>query len=180
MIDLTGFKIDYTLFSKYHAGSRQISPGVLQPIVDTLAVHNIHISQADLLAIEHGGLASFGEEISPWVPKEKDIPGKTNEPLTQFYWQINNNFLDEIGILKGDILLFDMSPDAFKNLKNGDVVIIQKYGENLADTRTLVRQYIPPNLFITNSAFENLPSLHGLKDDIQIKGIMISSHRLKN
>lgn len=94
---------------------------------------------------------------------------------TQFPYVTKSNVLDEIGIQAGKILIVDMFPEIIKQLKSEDVVIVQYHQGTKATT--LLRQYIEPNLLITNSRTDNAPIINLQTEDAQIMGIVIAFHQ---
>ena len=177
MENVTGHRRDYSGLSKIQRGTRALTDDIRADILATLRHLGHELEPEDLDTPFAPPRSGLHEEISPWEPPGTHPLKKIKLPLQQFIWEMRVNILDEIGIHAGDLVIFDMSPKAFENLQPMDVVILQKYGQTARDTQTLVRQYIPPNLFITNSARNNRPALHYLRDDVQIKGVWVSVHR---
>ncbi len=177
MENVTGKSRSYSGLSKIQRGARALNDDIRADILATLRHLGLEPEPEDLDAPFVPPPPGLNEEISPWEPSGTHPLRKIKLPLHQFIWEMQANILDEIGIHAGDLVIFDMSPKAFEKLQPMDVVILQKYGETAKDTQTLIREYIPPNLFITNSAQNNKPALHYLKDDVQIKGVWVSVHR---
>ena len=114
----------------------------------------------------------------PYTPPKGHALASTANNKTLTTYQLTENILDEINLLAGDILTFDMSSEAVKNVKSGDVVLVQLYDpDNFLKAVTMIRQFIWPALLITNSAANNQPTINMRREDAHIKGIMTSLHK---
>lgn len=94
-------------------------------------------------------------------------------PENQDKWITASDALSAIGIEPGDAIIVDISQRAVENVPTGEAVVVQHYFAEMK-ARTLLRQYIEPNLFITNSKGRNRPLLDAREDDVRIKGVVIS------
>ena len=84
------------------------------------------------------------------------------------------NTLDNLNIFAGDQLKFRLGNTALSALETGDVVLATPRD---TPSRAIVRQYIDPGLLITNSLLKNLISLHTMKDEMDIIGVLYSIER---
>jgi len=98
---------------------------------------------------------------------------KVSLPVNQDQWIANSNALSGIGLEEGDAFIVDMSSEAVEAAGTGDAMIVQLYLPGLKAV-TLLRQFIEPNLFITNSKAENLPPLDKRRHDVHPKGVILS------
>jgi SOS-response transcriptional repressor LexA len=106
-------------------------------------------------------LPALGENRSPYVMKT---------PV-----------LDHIGILPGDIIVVDIGVERLSRLKDGDVVIARVHDKTeAAAAKTVARQYLGPFLLVANSSSMDLPPINLRKEDAAIKGVMVSSHRVRS
>lgn len=99
---------------------------------------------------------------------------------------LKTDALSQIDLHKGDIVFLDISAEAFERLEPLQAVIGQLMvqvetptGESIAmnKTTTIARQYVPPNLLITNSESVNAPILNMEVDPVAIRGVIIAKHR---
>jgi SOS-response transcriptional repressor LexA len=81
--------------------------------------------------------------------------------------------MEELGITLGDPIIVDVSPEAIKNLTNGQLVVVEIPGKRGEETTLLLRQYISPNLLITNSITENSTPIHRVAAKAVIIGIVM-------
>lgn len=92
---------------------------------------------------------------------------------TQYTYIVKSECLNQLGINIGDILLVDMSPEAFKRLQTGNIVVAQAYDGVKATT--ILRQFLAPNILVTNSSKENAPVINTDTEDVTVKGIVTSA-----
>jgi transcriptional regulator with XRE-family HTH domain len=113
----------------------------------------------------------FSDDAKPYAQQQDD---RTQIKLSdqEFIYQAETRVLDQIGIQPGTLLVIDMAPSTFRDLKSEDIVLAQKY--HGAGATTLLRQFIAPSLLITNSSEPNQPSLNTRTDDVTIKGVATS------
>ncbi|KAB2918487.1 MAG: helix-turn-helix domain-containing protein [Hyphomicrobiaceae bacterium] len=98
---------------------------------------------------------------------------KPNQSLIQ----IKTNVLSELGIFAGYVAVLDTSVEAIRKLKAMDPVVAQLYDkQERAKPTTLIRQFIPPRLLITNSRDENYPPINMEVEDARITGVIVSWH----
>ena len=99
---------------------------------------------------------------------------------------VKSDALDQAGIHKGDIVFLDISSETVSNVQPLDPVLAQLYahtetaqGASLAmnKTRTLLRQFVPPSLLITNTSGDNAPILNIDTEAVAIKGVIIGKHQ---
>lgn len=117
-------------------------------------------------------LAQFEESAEPYQSGNDEIDHALSEQ-NRFFYTSRSKALTGLGIEPDQPLLFDMSAAACNNLMTGDIVIVQlmdKRGTMAA--KTLVRQFIAPDLPTTNKPGRNL-SFHMDEDGFsaQIRGV---------
>jgi hypothetical protein len=110
----------------------------------------------------------FAEDAEPYVPEPTDPQFPASENV--FLYRINTDTVSGLGINPGDVLFVDISAAAVAALKPLAVVIAQHYVDMSATT--LVRQFVPPQLLITNATTNAVPLVID-RDDVAIKGVVI-------
>ena len=95
----------------------------------------------------------------------------SNWVSSEFLYEAHNRLLDELGIIPGAVVLATMAPQRMDALKSEDIVIAQLF-EGDFSAKTIMRQYIEPNLLITNSAGANARPLHRKHDDVHIRAVV--------
>lgn len=113
----------------------------------------------------------FDEDARPYTADSAF--GPLPLPDTRLAWTVTTDSLDAIGIGPGDTIIVDISEEAVRNAGTGDAVVVQSYGPDMT-AKTLLRQFIEPDLLITNSRTHNGPPLDRRIDDVVIKGVIIS------
>jgi transcriptional regulator with XRE-family HTH domain len=136
------------------------------------------VQPIDLLEDESPKTAAPDEDAAPYAGQgDVDLPsfGENKRPYV-----MKTPILDQIGILPGDIIVVDITPERISRLKDGDVVVAQAYDNSEpVSARTVVRQYLGPFLLLGNSSSIDVPSINMRKHDAAIKGVMVSSHRVR-
>jgi transcriptional regulator with XRE-family HTH domain len=130
------------------------------------------------------------EDAEPYEPQADDLLGdlvkKRKNVVT---YRIKTDVLNQIDIKRGDVVFLDVSAEAFERLEPMQAVIAQLLthidtpeGQTLAmnKTTTIVRQFVPPNLLITNTDGDNAPILNMDVDPVAVRGVILAKHqRLK-
>jgi hypothetical protein len=133
-------------------------------------------SEEDLRRVTAQALQGFSEEAEPFTPGAGTRLAALPLTDTEFLYTLRGNHLDELGLRDGVVLIVDIGPEAHEKLRTGDVVIAQVYG-GPAGAKTVVRQFVEPDLLISNSRAHNLPSLNRSTQDVAIKGVVTASHQ---
>lgn len=116
----------------------------------------------------------LSEDAEPYVAQPGEfIPtiGRRDDNVTR--WRIKTNTLDRAGIRAGAVVFVDISSDAVENIQPLDLVIAQIYTDDVfGGATTVVRQFIPPSLLITNSSERNEIPLDLDKGEAYVKGVI--------
>lgn len=163
--------------SRLENGKTQLKLDVAKRIADALDV-----SIAEVLALEtdasapHGGFAE--SNVEPYTPAPGD-PFAGLQGENRYLMIAKDDALDCIGINAGDVLIVDDSPAACTNPPPLAAVRVQYHPDlsNPAKAISLLRQFIPPALAITNSSKGNSRSIDLSTEDAQILGVVKSTHR---
>lgn len=100
-------------------------------------------------------------------------PNEITLPDNRVAWHVTTDALSAIGIEPGDSIIVDISAEAVEQAGTGDAVVVQHYGPGMS-ARTLLRQFIEPDLLVTNSRGTNAAPLRRGHDDVAIKGVIVS------
>ncbi len=133
-------------------------------------------AEAAINLVEMEKPPGFHEEAVLYEP----APGERLPALGEheFYYEVNSNALEHIGILTGDIVIVDIGAERMKRLVNGDAVIAQLYSVEFPNgAKTILRQYLAPSLLVSNALGEPHPVIDMRLQDAQIKGVVVSVHR---
>lgn len=168
--------IDPSYVQRIESGSR----GLSLPLAEQLA-KILEVSVPELLGLStdegqprHG----FAEDVEAYTPKPNEVVSlpKGRRNIEDFV--VKTNALDALGIMPGDIVTMDLNADAVEPLKPLAIVIAQVYDPNeLTKATTVLRQFVPPALLITNSLRTNEKPLNIGIDDVAVKGVLVSSRR---
>lgn len=94
---------------------------------------------------------------------------------TQLLYFVRKAVLDQRGIDPGMILIVETSPKRIQQISSNDVVIAELSSE--VGITILLRQFVSPNLLITNSSAYHASMLSTKQRDLAIKGIAIGAYR---
>lgn len=121
----------------------------------------------------------FQDDAEPYISGPGDPLARLgNAEHNLSLYRITSDVLDEIGIRPGDVLLIDISAEAVAKVGPLKPVIAQVYADdNMVSAQTVIRQFVPPNLLITNSRDGNKPPLNMQTVNAHIKGVVVSWHR---
>lgn len=82
--------------------------------------------------------------------------------------------LDALGIRKGDVAIVDTGKAALASVQSLDVVWLELVDDVEAarggDPRIFLRQFVEPDLFITNARFDNREPINRMVQPVRIKG----------
>lgn len=157
--------------SRYETGETPLRLDVAHRISEALGV-----PLSEVLGIDDR--RGFTEDAAPYIAAKGDPLAKLAASFNQSLYLVKTAALDELGIKQGDAILIDISAEAVAALKPLDAVIVQIYDKiELTKATTLLRQFIPPHLLVTNSRKENFPPINMEQDEANIKGIVKSWHR---
>ena len=89
-------------------------------------------------------------------------------------WKVVRPTLDYLGLKTGGILIVDTSRTSQETLKTGDIVVVQVFDvRDMSAPKTLLRQFLGPHLYTTNSSRGNPSPLDGKQIDVQIIGVVL-------
>lgn len=129
----------------------------------------------DLIASDGDG---FAEDAAPFQTEPTDPMarlGGIDRNLVPY--EIKTNALSNLHVIPGDVLLIDISAKAVAGVKPMAIVIARLCGNTeLLKATTLLRQFVPPSLLITNSSENNGAILDMAKSEVHIKGVVVSKH----
>jgi transcriptional regulator with XRE-family HTH domain len=115
----------------------------------------------------------FSEEAEPFMPDAGSFESRVPLKEAQSWYRIRDSRLDEIGIMPDDLVVIDIGKGAMAGVTIGDVVIANLYSADGKTAETIVRQWIPPRLLITNSRSRNLMPLNLEQDGVSLLGVVV-------
>jgi transcriptional regulator with XRE-family HTH domain len=122
-----------------------------------------------------GDKASFCSDVALYDGDlESTFPDIRFEKNHSVYMVITHA-LDQIGILPKHFLLVDQSIDDTKNLDTGDIVIFKLFDREIAsEFATLMRQFVSPSIFITNTSNDAQQIINAKDKKLKILGVVTS------
>jgi transcriptional regulator with XRE-family HTH domain len=160
--------------SKIERGAQSMTPG---QVITFAALFNVPPAAfvKDMPGI--GRERGFSEEAEPFMPGAGSFESRVPLSEAQSWYRIRDSRLDELGIIPGDIVVIDIGKAAMAGLAIGDVVIANLYSADGKSAETIVRQWIPPRLLITNSRSRNLMPLNLEQDSVSLLGAVVWPRR---
>lgn len=160
--------------SRIETGERGLSLAVAERIAMALGA-----DIAEVLGIVESDESQLllSEDAEPYKPKPEDFfEIKATRRPNIYPWRIKSNVLDQLGMRTGDVVFVDISTDAIQTVKPMQPVIAQLFDPRAPDKSiTIVRQFVPPALLITNSLKTNAMPLNLNRDNVVIKGVILKS-----
>lgn len=139
------------------------------------------VKVAELLDIEPdvivNGVSGFADDCTPYIAPAGD-PIASLATGNQYLFSVDTDVVDRAGLAKGDIARIDIDAQAVKRIKPLDIVQVRLHPEDdFHKPLTLLRQFVPPRLLITNSGGRNLPSVNMDEEDAHIVGVVVGSYK---
>lgn len=130
-----------------------------------LAADIFGVSWSELLGIDETKPAADATELEPGsVATEFRLMPQPNER----YFRVEAPALDAIGIEVGDLIIVDVGDGDRLEVQSLDALVIKRGGSDMHS----LRQFIEPELFVTNSRSANDIPLTRSRDLIQIIGLI--------
>jgi SOS-response transcriptional repressor LexA len=85
-------------------------------------------------------------------------------------FKVTSNCLNELGITEGDPIVVETTPLTKSDLKMGDLVVVEVGGDRGEPGALVLRQFLGPNLLVTNSSENNAAPIHMVKARAKIIG----------
>lgn len=121
----------------------------------------------------------MNEDAEPYVPQPNDLLADfVSKRRNVSLYRLKTNVLDLMDLHAGDIVFLDISAEAVENVAPMQAVLAQVYDPgDLLKGHTILRQFIPPSLLITNSSGKNQVPLNLQSDPVVIQGVIVDLHR---
>lgn len=151
---------------RLEAGQRKLTVEWMRRIADALGVQ-----PADLIAPTI--LEKSDDDVTPHVPDDA-VLRHALEGSNRQLWRVEGDVLDYLNIKTGGVIVADTTRRRLSDLQSGNVCVIQVYDvRDMRHPRTLLRQYIAPSLFITNSSKHNEQPIDAKRIDVNILGVIL-------
>jgi len=163
--------------SKLESGETALDLAMAKKIADALDV-----GLQDVLAIEPEGSSDrssgFEDDAERYTPPPGD-PLKAYETNNQHLMTVSSAVIDKAGVEPGDIVIVDYGSTACANVKPLQLVVVRYHptGDPSEEGQTLIRQFVPPSMLITNSSKINYRQIDMDKEVAAIVGVVEGVHR---
>ncbi len=170
--------ISPTYLTRIEGGTRGLSVPVAERIAVALqtAVEDV-LGLTGESASARGNGGGFSEDVAIYEPSTADAAPRAARGEHVIRYIVKTAVLDKVGIRPGDVLFIDVSARAVEALNPLQIVIAQAYdSDELLNATTVLRQFVPPDLLITNSSASNEAML-ALGLDAMLRGVVTGSYR---
>ncbi len=163
--------------SRLENNKRMLLTPVAERIAGVLGATTAQIMGLNEDEMEARGGQGFAEDIVPYVARPGD-PFSALATSNRYLFTVETDAVDKARVYRGDIVVIDDSQSRMDRLKPLEVVRVRYHPvEDFMTPITLLRQFVPPRLLITNSSTGNLPSIDMDEDDAHIVGIVVGTYR---
>ena len=152
--------------SRIEAGARGLKLEYIESISRVLSV-----TPTELIAGQEFGYES---DLLPYTPPKGTALEKAiaSEP-SQKMFRVLSDVLNELGIQDGDVVIANMAKSALQNLTIGQPVVVAMPSKVKDRQPLLLRQYITPNMLVTNSVSQNALPIHIVRSGAKIIGLVM-------
>ncbi len=116
------------------------------------------------------GIGSNLPDLMPYAPPRGSFLEQAYSATTQKMFKVTSDVLDELGIRESDLIVVDTTPLKPSELKMGEAVVLEVPGDRDKPNALVLRQFLGPNLLVTNSSENNAAPVHLLKSRAKIVG----------
>lgn len=154
---------------------------LLVPVAERIAAA-LGSTAAQVLGFEGDGDVprlgpGFGEDLVPYKPGPND-PLAALSGANRYLFTVETDAVNKARVYRGDVVVIDDSVERVQRVKALEIVRVRYHPvDNFMKPLTLLRQFVPPRLLITNSDAGNLPSIDMDEEDAHIVGVVVRSHR---
>jgi transcriptional regulator with XRE-family HTH domain len=148
--------------SRVEAGARGLHLSKMDALARALGVPVAEILSSQTLG--------YLPDLAPYTPPRGSAIERALTSTTQKMFKALSGVMSELGIAEGDPLIAEMESKPLKELRTGDVVVAEIIPHGTKESVLLLRQYIGPNLLVTNSLEQNAMPIHMLRENVQIIG----------
>lgn len=168
--------LSHTHVQRIETGKRGLSVPVAERFASAL---NVHVSEifgmvaanpSKTVRLTSGCFAEDAEPFKPEGGERLRLMPRKGENIDP--WRIKTNALNRLGIVPGQIRFVDLSVEAVDNIKPLQCVVAQIYSPS-GEAKTVMRQFVPPSLLITNSDTVSEMPLDIDKGEAYIKGVIL-------
>lgn len=171
--------LHHSHLSRLEKGSRLL----MIPVAEKIA-RELGYSPQEVMGYDHsvalpnaGATGGLQEEFAPYLIKPGD-PLATLQTGSTYLFTARSNALNKAGILFGDVLEVSDDAGVCKNPSPLAAVRVRWHPpDQFMKPLTLLRQFVPPRLLITNSIADNARQLDMDEADAHIVGVVVGIHR---
>lgn len=163
--------------SRLEAGKRLLLVPVAERLAMQLQTTPAYILGLDAASSTEERRTGMAEDCVRYEPQPDDPLSALAGP-NRYLYTVVSDVLDRVRLNRDDVVVVDASEQACKAVAPLALVVVRFHPrEEFMKPVTLLRQFVPPSLLITNSSKGNEPSIDTSEDDAHIVGVVVGSHR---
>lgn len=151
----------------------ETQPGqAIHPLVEKIAAE-LGVRFSDLFSDppDDGLPLSGGDESAvPFSPPAGHILANARISSDRKLFQLLDESLSEIGLYRGDVVVAELHADVLAIAQSGAAVIGRL--SSSSDDVFVHRQFVAPQLLVTNGSITGAPNLHVTRDAVQVIGLI--------
>lgn len=163
----------HTHISRIENGQRGLSIPMAERIAKAMNTTLAEVIGVNGAATPGAELRTLQEDASPYLASQFDLPIQPRRGENIDPWLVTTDALDKAGIPKGAVVFVDISAAAVEALKPLQCVVAQVYRADRLEATTILRQFVPPSLLITNSSGDNDVPRDIDKGEAYVKGVIV-------
>ena len=174
--ELTG--VSQPHLSRLEGQKRMLLPPVAERIAGVLGSSAAHVMGYDADAEASQPSGGFGQDLVPYVGLDPNDPLLALAGPNRYLFLVETDAVSKARVYRSDVVVVDDSAERVRRVQPLDIVRVRYHpAEDFMKPLTLLRQFVPPRLLITNSDKGNLPSIDMDEEDAHIVGIVVGTHR---
>ena len=127
--------------------------------------------------------AELTNDVEPYLPEAMSEISAPLAAKNLFYYKVISSVVAHAGIERGKLVLIDKSPEAIEARSSGDIVLLRarRDGDGERTGYLLIRQYLAPDLFVTNRAGRNSVFREHDEDGftVTVRGVVVPGRTLQ-
>ena len=151
--------------SRVEAGARGVKLSKLGALAKVLGVPMIELMPQE--SFEHAS------DLVPYAPPKGSAVEKALASSSQRMFRVLSGVITELEINENDLIVADCSKEVIAQVESGSPVVAEALNTRTGEKSLLLRQFIRPQLLITNSQEQNSVSIHMLRANATIVGVVL-------
>lgn len=163
--------------SRIEKGETKLDLSTARRIAKALDVTLAEVVGAEAEDAAPDAPTGFSDELIPYQHQHGD-PLAGLQGGNRYLFTVDTDVMSEARVYRGDVVVIDIGAERVAKVQALDLVQVRLHAkDDFMKPLTLLRQFVPPRLLITNAKAGNLPSINMEDEDAHIVGVVVGSHR---